>query len=830
MQRSKFNIRIRPPSRKNGTNSKKININMLKDNSKATELQNSLSNLLGNGDEIRDLNTEDELSEWWNRATDKILTACTETLGFVKRKHRDWFDESDLELSQILKDKNKAHNNFLSHPSLSNENKWKNLQAETQRKLRGVRNEWWLDQAKTIQEYANEGKVQEFYEAIRRVDGPRIGSISPLRDADGSNLLKDQSSILARWGEYFAELLNCSNEADRTAISCVPQHSTIEEMDSPPTLPEVKKAISTLKSCKASGPDGIPAEVYKYGGDDLAECLLCLLEQCWKLGAVPGAWLHATIVTIYKRKGEKTECGNYRGLSLLDVAGKILAKILVSRLNTMIAEKILPESQSGFRANRSTSDMLFVCRQILEKGREQQGQVSIAFVDLKKAFDTVDRQLLFLILERYGCPPTYMKIVRALHTNNTAAVRVGNEVSDPFDVTMGVKQGCVLAPILFNIFMVAVAHLASSIQTADTVFPGIKLNYRFDGGVFNLQRLKARTKISSTAIRDLQYADDAAIVAQNEAELQEQLAIINEAYTRMGLKMNTSKTEVMHRAEVGEGYCGTYVNGNLLPETSDFVYLGSYISNTCSNDKEICNRISKASASFGRLRERVYMNKELLLTTKVRVYEAIVLSILLYGCETLTPYSRELKTLNKFHMTCLRRMTNVNWQDRITNYDILKRCKSTTIQSMVASRTLRWAGHVQRMDDHRLPKILLFSELSQGVRRVGRPRKRYKDHLQDTLKLCEIDPRSFENFSMDRENWRQMSKEGIKRCEQTLKERWEAARERRNNNENQLRAQHFCERCGRGFASRAGLLSHLRAHERQQQTRGRRRHRFDGQP
>ena len=85
---------------------------MLKDNSKATELQNNISRLLGNGNEIRDLNTEDELNEWWKRATDKIKTACTETLGYVKKKHRDWFDESDLELSQILKDKNKAHNNY----------------------------------------------------------------------------------------------------------------------------------------------------------------------------------------------------------------------------------------------------------------------------------------------------------------------------------------------------------------------------------------------------------------------------------------------------------------------------------------------------------------------------------------------------------------------------------------------------------------------------------------------------------------------------------------------------------------------------------------------
>ena len=169
----------------------------------------------------------------------------------VKKKHRDWFDEIELELSQVLKNRSKTHNKYLSYYSLPNGNKWKVNQAETQRRKRRVKIEQWLDKEKTIPEYANEGKVQKFHEAIRRVYGPRIESISVMRDVVESNLLEHQSSILARFGEYLAELLNCSIDADITGTNRVPQHTTIEEMDFPSTVHKVKKSISAMKSYKA---------------------------------------------------------------------------------------------------------------------------------------------------------------------------------------------------------------------------------------------------------------------------------------------------------------------------------------------------------------------------------------------------------------------------------------------------------------------------------------------------------------------------------------------------------------------------------------------------
>ena len=123
------------------------------------------------------------------------------------------------------------------------------------------------------------------------------------------------------------------------------------------------------------------------------------------------------------------------------MAGKIFAKVMSTRFNKDIAEKILPDSQCGFRADRSTTDMIFVCKQLLEKEREQGQTLSIAFIDLKKAFDTVDRNLLFSILERFGCTPVFLSLLRALHTGNTAAVRVGGEVSDCFGSEAELRVG-----------------------------------------------------------------------------------------------------------------------------------------------------------------------------------------------------------------------------------------------------------------------------------------------------------------------------------------------------------------------------------------------------
>ena len=124
-------------------------------------------------------------------------------------------------------------------------------------------------------------------------------------------------------------------------------------------MDETAGAIASLKDGKAPEEDGIPAEVWKYGGDNLFSRLHQLITNAWEVGSVPQAWKDASIVTIYK-KGDRTDCGNYRGISLISITGKSFARILLNSLSTHITPEVVPETQCGFRGNWNTVDMVFV--------------------------------------------------------------------------------------------------------------------------------------------------------------------------------------------------------------------------------------------------------------------------------------------------------------------------------------------------------------------------------------------------------------------------------------------------------------------------------------
>lgn len=124
----------------------------------------------------------------------------------------------------------------------------------------------------------------------------------------------------------------------------------------------------------------------------------------------------AKIITLYKNKGERRDCNNYRGISLLSIVGKVFARVILGRLQKL-AERIYPESQWGFRVEKSTKDMIFSLRQLQEKCREKQMPLYIAFIDLTKGFDLVSRVGLFKILPKIGCPPKLQRLIESFHSN-----------------------------------------------------------------------------------------------------------------------------------------------------------------------------------------------------------------------------------------------------------------------------------------------------------------------------------------------------------------------------------------------------------------------------
>ncbi|KAL8580967.1 hypothetical protein ACOMHN_017534 [Nucella lapillus] len=305
-----------------------------------------------------------------------------------------------------------------------------------------------------------------------------------------------------------------------------------EKLDVAPTFEEVTKATEQLKSGKAAGVNGIPPEIWKHGGPTLRSKLHELSVCCWEQGKLPQDFRDAIIITLYKNKGGKSDCSNYRGITFLSIAGKILARVLLNRLVPAVAEYHLPESQYGFRDNRGTTDMVFVLRQLQEKCREQNKGLYVAFVDLTKAFYTVSKKGLWQIIERLGCPTMFLSMMIQLHEEQRGQVRNSNDLSEPFPISNGVKQGCVLAPTLFTIFFRMMLQRATEDLDDED---GVYICYRTDGSLFNLRRLQAHTKTLEQLIRELLFADDAALVAHTETALQRVTSYFAEAAQLFGL-------------------------------------------------------------------------------------------------------------------------------------------------------------------------------------------------------------------------------------------------------------------------------------------------------
>ena len=276
-------------------------------------------------------------------------------------------------------------------------------------------------------------------------------------------------------------------------------------------------------------------------------------------------------------------------------------------------------------------------------------------------------------------------MVRQFHDGMQVRVQNDGEYSEPFPVTNGVKQGCVMAPTLFS--MMFSARLTDAFQDVDAGFP---IRYRFDGKLLNLRRLQAKSKVQTDVVDKLLYADDLAENAKSEEKMQGAVHV----------------------------------------------------------DNEVTARTAKASVAFGRLRTNVRERNGIRLDTKLKVYN--------YW----TVYQRHTKKLNHFHLSCLRKILKIRWQDKIPDTEVLKKAKIQSVHTLLKLAQLRWTGHVTRMSDERLPKTDLYGELHEGKRSQGGQKKRYKDTLKASLKDFNIPTESWEQAAQDRTKWRCLINKG----------------------------------------------------------------------
>ena len=485
---------------------------------------------------------------------------------------------------------------------------------------------------------------------------------------------------------------------------------------------------------KTPGVDGISAEMLKYGGEQIINILMRICQTAWELGRVPHDWTLAVIVPLYKGKGCKEICTSYRGISMLSIPGKVYGRIVIDRVKGLTRETI-GEEQGGFIEGRGCIDQIATVKLIAEKFIGKRKRLYAAFMDLRRAYDVVDRPALWDVLKIYGVGGKLLDAVKAFYKNCRAKVRVNGVESKNFNIGVGVKQGCVMSPWLFNIYM-------------DSMMKEWKV--RIQGQGAELHENGSVWKIPACL-----YADDAVLFAESEENLQSMVSEFNRVCERRKLEVNAGKSKVMvferkkfdtvdfdkiyrvNRPNVRK--CKITIGSEQLEEVSEFKYLGSMLCKNDTMESEIRERVIQGRRAIGELGS-VIRGRSLSIEVKKNLRESIVLPTLSYGSEMWKWNTSDQSKIRAVEMTYLRAGVGVTRMDRISNEEVYERYGMAEekpgvdcgVVEWVKRNALRWYGHVRRMPEERMTKKVYQSEVS-GMYGRGRPPVTWEGRIEQYL-------------------------------------------------------------------------------------------------
>ncbi|TNN07625.1 Retrovirus-related Pol polyprotein from type-2 retrotransposable element R2DM, partial [Schistosoma japonicum] len=382
---------------------------------------------------------------------------------------------------------------------------------------------------------------------------------------------------------------------------------------------------------------------------------------------------------------QKSSCDNHRGISLTNIVSKLLASIILRRL-TIAREEQTRENQAGFRPGRGYIDHIFTLRQVLGHRHTFRRPTIIVFLDLKAAFDSVDREVLWQCLPLKGVPKKYINLIQALYSKTTGRVRAYGELSSKFLTSSGVRQGCPPSPFLFNF----VIDMLLDITMSSSDFLGVDL-------------------LPGAPLTDLEYADDIVLFGEDADKMQSLLTTLSNNASMFGMRFSPLKCKMLLQDWVASAP-ELVIGSEVVQRVDHFTYLGSLISADGLVTDEISARIQKARLAFAKLRH-LWRRRDIRLLTKGRVYRAEVRSVLLYGSNTWPLRVEDIRRLLVFDHRCLRSIARVSWDNRVSNAVVRKRVlgkDGKSIYEALKLHQLRWLGHVLRMSNYRMPRRAMF--------------------------------------------------------------------------------------------------------------------------
>ena len=679
------------------------------------------------------------VEEEWMAFKNAVIRCASSACGLKRlskrgiRKGSEWWNE---EVERLVRNKRELYKVWLQNRCSENYDRYKVVRNEVKRAVRSAKREAgrrWGE--KLVEDFSTNKKM--FWREVKRTRQGVEVKEECVKDGNG-NVLSEGSEVCERWKEYFDGLLNVS-ESGRAEITARPGMNVrvFEKADVDIGINEVLGAVSRMKGGKASGVDEVKAEYLKYGGYMCAEWMVRLLNVCMSSGVVPNEWKTGCIIPLYKGKGDPLECKNNRGISLLSVPGKVYGRILIERVIEN-SEGQIGEEQSGFRKGRSCADQIFVLRQLCEKMKQKKRRVCIAFMDLEKAYDRVDREAMWQVMRIYGIGGKVLRGIMSFYDDGRACVRVGGKVSDSFEVKMGLRQGCVMSPWLFNIFMDGVVREVYSRVNG----MGVKMSV---GGE------------EEWVLSQLLFADDTALVAESAEQLQCLVSEFGRVCKRRKLRVNVDKSKVMSvEVNVGPSLLNIVLNGERMEVVNSFKYLGSCFSSGGGVKEDVSMRVGEGMKTFGAMK-RVWSARSVTLNVKRELYERIVVPTVMYGSESWGMRVEERKRLDVAEMRCLRSMCGVTRWDRLRNEEVRERVGvPEKMSNRVDRKVLKWFGHVERMGGERLTKRVYMSEV-EGVRGRGRPYFRFIDGVRKACADRNLGLEEARGMCRDRDEWRRMT-------------------------------------------------------------------------